>query len=67
MEFEKILSVTFSAVTDGKVIGTGSMAGRLKSGDQWIFSVHLNKGFRAYPSTLWVGEFSKEIHVVLKV
>ena len=35
MEFENFPSATVSAVSDGKVIGTGGMTGRQKSGDQW--------------------------------
>ena len=36
MKFENFPSATvrLSAVSDGKVIGTGSMTGRQKSGDQ---------------------------------
>ena len=41
MEFENFPSVTFSAVTDGKVIGTGSMTGSKNQGinDSYGFSV----------------------------
>ena len=35
MEFENFPSPTVSVVLDGKGIGTGSMAGRQKSGDEW--------------------------------
>ena len=46
MEFENFPSATDSAVSDGKVIGTG-MAGRQKSGDQWQLWIFISiKGSR---------------------
>ena len=47
MEFENFPSATVSAVAARKVIGTGSMAGRQTSGDQWQLWIFISmKGSR---------------------
>ena len=67
MEFENFPSATVSDVTDGKGIGTGSMAGRQK-GDQWQLWIFISiKDSRHIHFHSMGGEFSKEIPVVLTV